>query len=99
MNIHQVALLLGIFVVPLLALVLGHRLARRGPIARNVFWGLVAGHTVAALAASIAAMTIPEFWGAADLWRGIVGYWGMLLLPLAGAGLGALRSRTEKLKS
>ena len=94
MNVHQVALLLGLFVVPLLALALGHRLARRGPLARNVFWGLVAGHTVAALAASTVAMTEPEFWGAADLWRGIIGYWGMLLLPLAGAALGALRSRS-----
>ena len=91
MTIHQIALLLGLFAVPTVALAIGHRLARRGPLARHVFWGLVAGHTVAALAASIVAMTEPEFWGAADRWRGIVGYWGMLVLPVAGAMIGAGR--------
>ncbi|HEY0970006.1 MAG TPA: hypothetical protein VGE02_03405 [Gemmatimonadales bacterium] len=94
MNIHQLALLLGVFVVPLVALAIGHRLARRGPLARNVFWGLVAGHTVAALAAATVAMTEPAFWVAADFWRGVIGYWSMLLLPLVGAALGALRTRT-----
>ena len=93
MNIHQLALLLGLFLVPLAALAIGHRLARRGPLARNVFWGLVAGHTLAALAASTVAMTTPEFWGADDRWRGVIGYWGMLALPTLGAALGALRAR------
>jgi len=93
MNIHQLALLLGLFLVPLVALAIGHRLARRGPLARNGCWGLVGGHTLAALAASIVAMTTPEFWGPADLWRGIIGYWGMLVLPALGAALGALRTR------
>lgn len=93
MNIHQLALLLGLFAAPLVALVIGHRLARRGPLARNVFWGIVAGHTVAALAAATVAMTAPEFWGPADVWRGAIGYWGMLVLPAVGAAIGALRAR------
>ena len=93
MNVHQLAMLLGLFVVPGVALAVGHRLAKRGPVARNVFWGLVAGHTVAALAAVWVAMTTPEFWVAGDRLRGTVGYWGMLVLPLVGAAIGLARGR------
>ena len=96
MTIHHLAFLLGLFAVPLAALAVGHRLARRGPRARGLFWGLVAGHTVAALAASAVALGRPEFWGAGDVLRGGVGYWGMLVLPLATGALGWFRANAEE---
>ena len=84
------ALLLGLFVPPLLALALGHRIARRGRRARLAFWGLVSGHTLAALAATAAALYLPVRWTDADTWRGAVGLWGMLVAGVLGGAIGWL---------
>ena len=84
------ALLLGIFVVPLLLLWAGHRLRRRPPRWRSAFWGALAGHGLAILIGSLAAMIPPEEWAPSDLWRGLLGLWSFLLLPLIGATVGWL---------
>ena len=82
------ALLAGLFLVPLLALVLGHRLNRRPRRARLAFWGLMLGHTLAALAAVAAALYLPARWDDGDTWRGALGLWSMLAAGLAGGALG-----------
>jgi hypothetical protein len=85
MTVHQAALLAGLFLPPLVALALGHRIARRPPRTRTLFWGVVIGHTLAALLATVAALYAPVRWDEANLWRGLLGFWSM---PIGGA-LGA----------
>jgi hypothetical protein len=89
MNGGRLALLLGLFALPLLALWLGHRLQRRSPRARGAFWGLVVGHTAGALAFTLAAMLPPEFWRPTDLGRLALTFWSMLAVGLVGMGIGA----------
>jgi len=88
MTTNLLALLLGLFLVPLLALIVGHRLTRRGRAARLAFWGLVIGHTIAAVAATAAALYLPVRWSDADAVRGAIGLWSMLALGLAGGAIG-----------
>jgi hypothetical protein len=89
----RVALLLGLFAVPAVLLWAGHRLRRRSPGWRGAFWGAVLAHTLASLSAMAAAMWPPVEWGAGDRWRGLAGFWLMLLAAPAGAALGYLRAR------
>jgi hypothetical protein len=93
MTIHHAAMLAGLFLVPLAALWIGHRLTRRPARARAVFWGLIFGHTIAALAVTIAALYLPERWDASAIVRGAVGFWGLLLGGVVGAAVGWLLSR------
>jgi hypothetical protein len=90
------ALLAGLFLVPLAALVLGHRVNRRPRRHRTTFWGLVIGHTLAALVATIAALYLPVRWDAADTTRGLLGLWSMLLGGAIGGAIGwMLGGRSE----
>ncbi|HEU4628297.1 MAG TPA: hypothetical protein VFS08_01080 [Gemmatimonadaceae bacterium] len=93
MTAHLAALLLGLFAVPLAALVLGHRLARRPARQRAAFWGIVVGHTVAALVATAAALHDPVRWDTGDQLRGLFGYWLMPIGGVAGAALGWMAGR------
>lgn len=96
MTTSLLALLLGLYLVPLLALAVGHRLTRRARPARMAFWGLVIGHTVAAAAATAAALYLPVRWSDADAARGAIGLWSMLVLGLLGGAIGWLvGSRTR----
>jgi len=88
MTAHLAALLAGLFLAPLAALVLGHRIARRPARTRALFWGLIAGHTVAALLATVVALYLPVRWDDADLWRGFLGYWSMPVGAAVGAAAG-----------
>jgi hypothetical protein len=93
MTIHLAALLFGLFALPLAALVLGHRLTRKPSAHRAAFWGLVIGHTVAALVATAAALYEPVRWDAADQLRGALGYWLMPIGGAAGALLGWVKGK------
>ena len=96
MTTHLAALLLGLFAVPLAALVLGHRLTRRPPHQRSAFWGLIIGHTLAALVATAAALYEPIRWDAADQLRGLFGYWLMPIGGLSGAVAGWVAGRRRE---
>ena len=85
MSPGNIALLVGLFVVPLVLLALGHRLRRRSPGQRAVFWGGLIGYLTGALAAMWVAMMPAAEWSAADSARGLVGYWGLIIGPTAGA--------------
>lgn len=95
MTIHQGVLLAGLFLPPLAALVLGHRLAKRSGRQRSVFWGVVIGHTLGALAATAAALYLPERWQGDDAIRGLFGYWALALGGLVGGGVGWLLGGEE----
>lgn len=85
------AMLVGIFVVPLLLLGVGHRLRRRPARWRSVFWGAIAGHLIAIVVGSFAGMIPPEEWAPTDLWRGLLGLWSFVLFPAIGALIGWLK--------
>jgi hypothetical protein len=82
-------MLAGTFGVPAALLWAGHRLRRRPPRWRAAFWGALVGHVVAVPAAVTAAVWPPTEWGATDVVRGALGWWGLLVAPLVGAALGA----------
>jgi hypothetical protein len=92
---ERLALLLGLFVVPLLLLILGHRLRDRGRRQRAIFWGGVLGHTAAMLASTAALHYPPVLWSSQT--RVVIAFWMMLLGGVAGAAVGALlRGRREQ---
>lgn len=88
------AMLVGLFVVPVLLLWSGHRLRRRSSRWQYVFWGALVGHVVAIPIAAIAAMTPPVEWAGSDVLRGALGFWSLLVLPAAGALVGGFRGRS-----
>ena len=92
MTLGILALLLGAFIVPGVLLWLGHRLRRRPPRWRRAFWGGLTGHLIALVVGSIAAMTPAAHWSPDDTVRGALGFWSVLVLPVAGAIVGMLRA-------
>jgi hypothetical protein len=93
MNVGMTALLLGLFIVPLLLLYLGHRLRRRSRRARGMFWGALVGHTAGALFATWYSMIPPEAWTSSDTTRGFFGLYGMLAGSLIGVLAGIALAR------
>ncbi len=96
MTLSVFAMLLGIFAVPALLLLAGHRLRRRSARWHAAFWGAVAGHVAALLIGTVAAMLPAEQWGDTDVWRGALGLWSFLVLPAVGALGGALSARARQ---
>jgi hypothetical protein len=92
-SLGLVVFLAGLFGVPLVLLQGSHALRKRSPRYRAVFWGAVIGHCVAAVMAVAFAMFPPEAWTSEDTMRGFAGLWSLLLLPAAGALIGALAPR------
>lgn len=95
MTLEHWALLVGLFVVPALLLTLGHRLRRRTPLWRRVFWGGVTGHSIAILVMLIATMIPPVAWEGGPRSRDAAVHWSLVLGAVVGGGiaavLGALR--------
>jgi hypothetical protein len=87
------ALLAGLFMVPILLLWRGHRLRRHSPRFRRAFWGALTGYCIAATAALVASMIPAEAWTSDETARGLIGLWGMLLLPIVGSAIGYFRRR------
>ena len=79
------ALLAGLFVVPVMLLGLGHRLRRRSPAQRALFWGGATGYLAGSLAAMWVGMVPAAEWSGADTIRGLLGYWGLIIGPVVGA--------------
>lgn len=92
MTVHLAAMLTGVFVVPAILLWAGHRLRRRSPRWRSAFWGAVVVHMVVAPMAMVAAMYPAAEWAPGDTWRGAMGFWSLVLAPLLGAIIGAVRA-------
>jgi len=88
-----IALLVGLFVVPVALLWGGHRLRRKSPRWRSTFWGALIGYLLSASVSMAAGMLPPATWDGDDTMRGLLGFWSLVLLPAAGAVVGALRAR------
>jgi hypothetical protein len=94
MSMGILAMLVGLFLVPTWLLAVGHHWRKRSERMKGAFWGGVVGHSTAALVACIAALYHPQLWTEANVIRGLLGLWLMLLGGLAGMAIGALiRSR------
>ncbi|HET9227865.1 MAG TPA: hypothetical protein VFR31_14415 [Thermoanaerobaculia bacterium] len=90
MSWEHVALLLGLFGVPALLLAIGHRLRRRPPLWRRVFWGGLIGHSLALLALMIVMMYPPVLWEGGVRARDIGVHWSLILGAVVGGGIAAL---------
>jgi hypothetical protein len=93
LSAHFIVFILGLFGVPLVLLAIGHRLRRRSPRVRAMFWGGAIGHCVAAIVAIIWGMIPPDAWQPSETARGFAGLWSLLVLPLAGMLVSAVLSR------
>lgn len=91
MNIQLAAMLAGLFVVPGVLLAVGHRLRKRSLRVQSAFIGAAIAHILAGVAATVASMISPAEWRSDDLWRGVFGFWMLLVAPIIGATLGYLR--------
>ena len=92
MDLDRLVFLAGLLVVPLALLAMGHRFARRSPRVRGAFWGALFAYALAALVALWVSMSPAAEWEGSDLLRGFLGFWAMLVAPLVGGTLGALRA-------
>ncbi len=92
-TLHQLLLLLGLFVVPLILLMSGHRIKRSSSARQRLFWGAVTGHIVALLLALGASLWPPTGWLPTDTWRGALGVWSLVVLPIVGALVAFLGTR------
>lgn len=93
MSTGLLTMLIGLFVVPVFLLYLGHRLRRRSRRARGMFWGALIGHTAGAVLATIYSMVPPEEWQSGDTTRGFFGLYAMLLFAIAGSLSGYVLAR------
>jgi ABC-type spermidine/putrescine transport system permease subunit II len=89
MSLENLALLVGFFVVPALLLAIGHRLRRRPPFWRRVFWGGVIGHSIAILVMLVVTMTPPIAWEGGPRLRDAAVHWSMVLGAVIGGVIGA----------
>ena len=92
MTLSLAAFLVGLFGVPATLLWLGHRLRKRSPLVLGLFWGAVVGYGAAVLAVLVAGFCPMEAWTSQEVLRGLVGYWSLLVLPVVGGLLGAVRA-------
>ena len=95
MSVHQLVLLAGLLAAPIVLLLWAHGLRRRSARSQRAFWGAVAGHLVAIVAAVAAALARPAFWRPDDTLRGAAGFWALAALPALGARVAALRAAPD----
>jgi hypothetical protein len=93
LSAHFIVFILGLFGVPLALLAIGHRLRRRSPRIRAIFWGGIAGHCLAGILAVVWGMMPPDAWESTETARGFAGLWSLFVLPLAGALISVALSR------
>ena len=93
--IHLLALLTGLFVIPALVLWAGHGFHKRGPRTRAIFWGVVAGHSTAAVPVIWVALFPAEAWSTGLDLRVFMVHWGLLAGGGLGGAVGFLRYRSR----
>lgn len=96
MTAGTIVFLLGLYVVPLVLLAWGHRVRRLSTRNRRAFWGAIIGHCVAVVAALFAGMLPPESWTDDSVLRGILGFWGLFVLPLGGSVVAMLTTSSRQ---
>lgn len=87
MSLSMMALLAGLFVVPVALLWMGHRLRRRSAGWRGAFWGAVAGHALGMLVTVMALHYPPIPWDDGGSRSALV-HGAMLLGGILGGAIG-----------
>ena len=87
--LDRIALLLGLFAVPLIALKLGNRFRDQTPSKRRFFWGAVIGHMCGICVTVVASMFPPIWWEGGTVLRDYLVHWSMLV----GSVLGVLAAQ------
>lgn len=87
---ERVALLVGLFVAPLVLLWLGHRMRDRSAVARGGFWGGVIGHASGLLITLLTSVLPPVWWAGGPFLRDFAVHWSPALLAASGIAAGAL---------
>lgn len=90
MTLSAVLLLVGLFVVPVVLLWLGHGLRYRDAREKGAFWGGVIGYG-AALGAFLVLTLVPPVGWAGSPARGLAVEAVLIVVPLLGAAVGAFR--------
>ena len=93
MSLEHVALLAGLFVVPALLLAVAHRLRRRSPRLRRIFWGALTGHSLAILVMLGVSMFPPILWEGGLRMRDVAVHWSLLLGGVLGGLIAAALRR------
>ena len=86
----RVALLVGLFGVPLLILIGGRRFRHQSPNHRRRFWGATLGHTAGLLASLTATLVPPIWWHGGSWWRDFLVHWSMLVGAAVGVAIAQL---------
>jgi len=94
--LDRIALLIGLFVVPIVLLRLGDSLRKKTMRRRRVFWGAVIGHSTGMVVTFFAAMLPPIGWHGGGPARIVVVHWAMLVGAAAGAAVALLGSRATE---
>lgn len=84
MMANTAALFSGLFVVPVILLVLGHRLRKREPRTRSRFWGGLIGYLMGAAVAVLFMLAPPVHWDGGSPLRLLAVHWAMLAGFLVG---------------
>lgn len=93
---NSVALLLGVFLVPLCMLAACHRFRRLSQDQRRVVWGLIIGYGVALPVVLLTLILPPVMWSPDQPLRSTLVYWGLLLMPALGATAGLVLGFTAR---
>ena len=89
----SVVFTVGLYVVPLAILALGHGLKRRSTRVRGAFWGAVIGYGVGALVTSLVTVVPPFHWDGGSVVRELAVHWSLVAATavgfLAGGAVGS----------
>lgn len=84
----RLAFLIGLFLMPLLLIRLGHRFRDRTSAERAAFWGGVIGHSAGMLVSIAFGLLPPVWWAEGPPLRDFVLHWAMLVGALGGVAVG-----------
>lgn len=93
MTVYLLALLLGLFGVPALLMILGHRLRGRSEPHKRRFWGGVLGYIIGIVVAVCAMLLPPVSWADGTFLRPFLVHWAMLAGGVLGVLTGPLWAR------
>jgi hypothetical protein len=87
----RLALLAGLFILPVVLLTLGHRMRDRSARTKRLFWGGVIGHAIGIVVTMVVMMSPPVWWADTESVRTFAVHWAMVLGCAAGVAGAAVK--------